>query len=69
VKVAEKYFAGIDPKLLRQILQDSIKGYRPVISRQAVANIGEMLKFAGLITRVPAYDDIVDTRYAPTRFP
>jgi hypothetical protein len=34
-----------------------------------VANIGEMLKFAGLITRVPAYDDIVDTRYAPTRFP
>ena len=69
VKVAEKYFEGIDPRLLRQILQDSLKAYRPVISRQAVANIGEMLRFAGLIKRAPAYEEVVDTRYAPTRFP
>ena len=69
VKIAEKYFQGIDPKLLRQTLQDSIKGYRPVITKPAVANIGEMLKFAGLIKRVPAFEEIVDTRYAPTKFP
>ena len=69
VKVAEKYFEGINPALLRQILQESLKGYRPVITRQAVANIGEMLRFAGLIKRAPAYEEVVDTRYAPTRFP
>ena len=69
VKVAEKYFEGINPALLRQILQESLKGYRPVITRQAVANIGEMLQFAGLIKRAPAYEEVVDTRYAPTRFP
>jgi len=69
VKVAEKYFEGINPALLRQILQDSLKAYRPVITRQAVANIGEMLRFAGLIKRAPAYEEVVDTRYAPTRFP
>jgi NitT/TauT family transport system substrate-binding protein len=69
VKIAEKYFQGIDPKLLRQILQDSIKAYRPVITKPAVANIGEMLKFAGLVKRVPAFEEIVDTRYAPTKFP
>ena len=69
VKIAEKYFQGIDPKLLRQILQDSIKAYRPVITRPAVANIGEMLKFAGLIRQTPAFEEIVDTRYAPTKFP
>ena len=69
VKIAEKYFAGIDPKILRQTLQDSIKSYRPVITRPAVANIGEMLKFAGLIKRVPAFEEIVDMRYAPTKFP
>ena len=69
VKVAEKYFEGINPALLRQILQESLKGYRPVITRQAVANIGEMLRFAGLVKRAPAYEEVVDTRYAPTRFP
>ena len=69
VKVAEKYFEGINPALLRQILQDSLKAYRPVITRQAVANIGEMLRFAGLVKRAPAYEEVVDTRYAPTRFP
>ena len=69
VKVAEKYFEGINPALLRQILQESLKAYRPVITRQAVANIGEMLQFAGLIKRAPAYEEVVDTRYAPTRFP
>jgi NitT/TauT family transport system substrate-binding protein len=69
VKIAEKYFQGIEPKLLRQVLQDSIKAYRPVITKPAVANIGEMLKFAGLIKRVPAFEEIVDTRYAPTKFP
>jgi len=69
VKVAEKYFEGINPALLRQILQESLKGYRPVITRQAVANIGEMLRFAGLIKRAPAYEEVVDTRYAPIRFP
>lgn len=69
VKVAEKYFEGINPALLRQILQESLKAYRPVITRQAVANIGEMLRFAGLVKRAPAYEEVVDTRYAPTRFP
>lgn len=69
LKVAEKYFEGIDPRLLRQILQDSIKGYKPVITRQAVANIGEMLKFAGLIKKPPPYEEVVDVRYAPTKFP
>ena len=69
VKVAEKYFEGINPALLRQILQESLKGYRPVITRQAVANIGEMLRFAGLVKRAPAYEEVVDTSYAPTRFP
>ena len=69
VTIAEKYFAGIDPKLLRQTLQDSMKSYRPVITRTAVANIGEMLKFAGLIKRIPSFEEIVDTRYAPTKFP
>ena len=69
VKIAEKYFAGIDPKLLRQTLQDSIRAYRPVITRPAVANIGEMLRFAGLVKRTPAFEEIVDTRYAPTKFP
>jgi NitT/TauT family transport system substrate-binding protein len=69
VKIAEKYFEGIDGVILRQILQDSLRGYRPVITRQAVANIGEMLKFAGLIKRIPAFEEIVDTRFAPTKFP
>jgi NitT/TauT family transport system substrate-binding protein len=69
VKVAEKYFEGIDPHLLRLILQTSVKAYRPVITRQAVANIGEMLRFAGLIKRAPAFEEVVDTRYAPPRFP
>jgi len=69
VKIAEKYFQGIDPKILRQSLQDSIKAYRPVITKSAVANIGEMLKFAGLVKRAPAFEEIVDTRYAPTKFP
>jgi len=69
MKVAEKYFEGIDPKLLRQTLQDSIRGYRPVITKQAVANIGEMLKFAGLVKRAPAFEEVVDTRYVPTKFP
>jgi len=40
-----------------------------VITKPAVANIGEMLKFAGLVKRVPAFEEIVDTRYAPTKFP
>src|SRR5207237_2653043 len=53
LKIAEKYFQGIDPKILRQSLQDSIKAYRPVITKSAVANIGEMLKFAGLVKRAP----------------
>src|SRR6266852_591104 len=65
VKIAEKYFEGIDPRLLRQILQESIKAYRPVITRQAVANIGEMLVGAGLIKRPLAFEEIVDTRFAP----
>jgi NitT/TauT family transport system substrate-binding protein len=69
LKIAEKYFEGIDPKILRQTLQDSLKAYRPVITRQAVANIGEMLRFAGLIKRAPPFEEIVDTRYAPTKFP
>jgi NitT/TauT family transport system substrate-binding protein len=69
VKIAEKYFEGIDRTILRRILQDSIKAYRPVITRQAVANIGEMLRFAGLIQRPPAFEEVVDTRYAPTTFP
>jgi NitT/TauT family transport system substrate-binding protein len=69
VKIAEKYFEGIDPRLLRQMVQDGIKAYRPLISRQAIANIGEMLVFAGLIKRAPAYEEIVDTRFAPTKFP
>jgi NitT/TauT family transport system substrate-binding protein len=69
VKISEKYFEGIDAKILRQILQDSLKGYRPVITRQAVANIGEMLKFAELIKQPPAFEEVVDTRFAPTRFP
>ncbi len=68
-RVAETYFEGLDPRLLRQILKDSLKGYRPVISRQAVANIGIMLQFAGLIKRAVAYEEIVDTRFAPPRFP
>jgi ABC-type nitrate/sulfonate/bicarbonate transport system substrate-binding protein len=69
VKIAEKYFEGIDPRLLRQILQDGIKAYQPVITRQAVANIGEMLAGAGLIKRPLVFEDIVDTRFAPTKFP
>ncbi len=68
-RVAETYFEGFDPRLLRQILKDSLVGYRPVISRQAVANISAMLQFAGLIKRAVAYEEIVDTRFAPTRFP
>jgi hypothetical protein len=69
LKVAEKYFEGIDPKLLRQMLGDGIKAYRPLISRQAMTNIGEMLLFAGLIKKPPVYEDIVDVRYVPTKFP
>ncbi len=69
VKIAEKYFEGIDPRLLRPILQDSIKAYQPVITRQAVANIGEMLAGAGLIKRPLVFEDVVDTRFAPTKFP
>ena len=69
MKITEKYFEGIDPKILRPILQDSLKAYRPVISRQAVTNIGEMLRFAGLVKKAPVFEDVVDTRYAPTRFP
>lgn len=69
VRITEKYFEGIDPKILRQSLQDSLRAYRPVITRQAVANIGEMLRFAGLIKKAPAFEEVVDTRYAPTRFP
>lgn len=69
VKISEKYFEGIDPKILRQTLQDSIKAYRPVITKQAVANIGEMLKFAGLIKRAPAFEEVVDVRFAPTKLP
>ncbi len=69
LRVAEKYFEGIDAKLLRQILQDSLKAYRPLISRQAIANISAMLQFAGLIKGPVSYEDIVDTRFAPTRFP
>ncbi len=68
-RVAETYFEGLDPRLLRQILKDSLVGYRPVISRQAVANISAMLQFAGLIKRPAAYEEIVDTRFAPPRFP
>lgn len=67
--IAEKYFKGVDSRLLRQILTDSLKGYRPLLTRQAVANISEMLKFAGLIKQPAAYEDVVDTRFAPTRFP
>ena len=69
MKVAEKYFEGIDPRLLRQILQESVKGYRPVITRQAVATIGEMLVGAGLVKRPLGFEEIVDTRFAPTKFP
>ncbi len=69
LKVAEKYFEGIDPKLLRTMLADGIKAYRPVISRQAMSNIGEMLVFAGLIKKAPVYEDVVDVRYVPTKFP
>jgi len=68
-RAAEPYFGGLDPRLLHQILKDSLKGYRPVISRQAVANISTMLQFAGLIKRAVAYEEIVDTRFAPPRFP
>jgi hypothetical protein len=67
--VAEKYFEGIDPKLLRTMLTDGITAYRPLISRQAMSNIGEMLVFAGLIKKAPVYEDVVDVRYVPTKFP
>jgi ABC-type nitrate/sulfonate/bicarbonate transport system substrate-binding protein len=69
LRVAEKSFEGVEPRLLRRILEESLKGYRPVITRQAVANIGSLLQFAGLIKQAPVYEDIVDTRFAPTRFP
>lgn len=68
-QVAERYFKGLDAKLLRQVVGDSIKGYRPVITREAVANINRMLQSAGLIKSPAAYEDVVDTRFAPTRFP
>ena len=51
------------------MLADGIKAYRPVISRQAMANIGEMLLFAALIKKAPVYEDVVDVRYVPTKFP
>jgi hypothetical protein len=34
-----------------------------------MANIGEMLLFAGLIKKAPVYEDMVDVRYVPTKFP
>jgi ABC-type nitrate/sulfonate/bicarbonate transport system substrate-binding protein len=67
--IADKYFEGIDPKLLRTMLEESLKGYRPLITRPAVANISAMLQFAGLIQKPVVYEDVVDTRFAPTRFP
>ncbi len=69
VQIAERFFEGFDPRLLRQIIQDSLKGYRPVITRQAIANINQMLQLGGLIKRPAAYEEIVDTRFAPTTFP
>jgi NitT/TauT family transport system substrate-binding protein len=68
VAVAGTYFKGFDPKLLRQILKDSIGAYKPVITREAMDNINSLLVFAKLIKKPVPFEDVVDTRFAPTAF-
>ena len=65
---AAKYFKGFDPALLRQILDETVPGYKPVLTREAVANVNQLLLFAKLIEKPIPFESVVDTRFAPTKF-
>jgi NitT/TauT family transport system substrate-binding protein len=65
---AEKYFKGFDPALLRQILDETVAGYKPVLTREAIANVNQLLIFAKLIDQPIPFESVVDTRFAPTKF-
>ncbi len=63
--IAAHSMQGIDPAALRLYIEKYRQIYAPVATPTAIANVGEYLRLAHVITQAPAYDRVVATEFMP----
>jgi NitT/TauT family transport system substrate-binding protein len=67
-KVAENNMRGLDPRIVRLYIEQYRASYRPVATRQGIANVNTLLVAAKQVSEPVPYDRAVAKEFMPTSF-
>ncbi len=63
VKAAKKHFPVAERELISELVRRDLPYYDPLISRETVRALNEFARAMGLLSREPAYEDIVAAHF------